>query len=193
MNSQPDDNKDRRTFFREALRSAITPVSDYLEKQEFVGHSQTELRPPGAIEESLFRDTCQGSGACVRACPANAIVLAPNPANQGSSLAVIQADQAACVLCDGLLCTHVCPSGALRPQHDPAEVNIGLAEVYQPLCLREQEESCTLCVDRCPIGDTALRFVGTGAPRVFSEGCTGCGICQLYCPTSPKAIVVKPN
>ena len=38
----------------------------------------------------------------------------------------------------------------------------------------------------------AIRFVGDEPPEVLSPGCVGCGVCQLYCPTEPKAITVRP-
>ena len=27
--------------------------------------------------------------------------------------------------------------------------------------------------------------------EVHEEGCVGCGVCEMYCPTEPRAIVVK--
>ena len=60
------------------------------------------------------------------------------------------------------------------------------------MCVRSHGESCTRCVDMCPMGSDAIRFDDNGPPTVLADGCVGCGVCQLYCPTTPKAIVVSP-
>ena len=106
---------------------------------------------------------------------------------------VIEPDSAACVVCTGLQCTHVCPSGALLPVLDPRHIRMGMAEVFPERCVRTAGEACTICRDRCPFGEDAIRFEGGGAPIVLASGCVGCGVCQLYCPTTPKAIVVNPR
>lgn len=151
------------------------------------------LRPPGAVAEDVFAATCRRCGACVSVCPVHAIfaldVHADDPRGRGTP--VINADLAACVVCDGLKCTTVCPSGALRPLKDAFEIHMGLAEVDRALCVRSHEQSCTICVDKCPIGARALRFVDGGPPEVMADGCVGCGVCQFYCPTTPRAIVVQ--
>ena len=106
---------------------------------------------------------------------------------------MIDPDHAPCVVCDGLQCTQVCESGALTELVAPHQIRMGLAEVYEALCVRTVGESCTLCVEQCPIGAAALYFDGNGPPIVESNGCVGCGVCQNVCPTAPKAIVVKPS
>lgn len=186
-------SSDRRNFFRNALRQAVTPLADYLDGQsEAPFSSHMKLRPPGAIEESRFLETCQHCAACVNVCPAVAISLLDQTHGAAAGTPVIDADLAACVVCEGLKCTHACPSGALQPINDEKLIRMGLAEVYKPLCDRTQGEPCTLCVDRCPVGETAIRFNDYGPPEVLASGCVGCGVCQLYCPTTPKAIVVRP-
>ena len=186
------DNSGRRAFFRDAFARAVSPLADYLERRLDVESEHTFLRPPGAIEEDRFLDTCRRCGACVEVCPANAIFPLEPAHGDAAGTPVIDPDQAACVVCAGLKCTHVCPSGALEPLFDASSVRMGLAEVYDPLCERTQGEDCTLCVDRCPIGDTAIRFADEGPPELVASGCVGCGVCQLYCPTQPTAIVIKP-
>ncbi|MFQ5591053.1 MAG: 4Fe-4S dicluster domain-containing protein [Phycisphaerae bacterium] len=184
---------DRRGFFHSALRRAATPLANYLDRylQSRPG-ARTLLRPPGALEEARFLETCQSCASCVEACPAVAISLLEEADHPGTGTPVIDADKAACVVCEGLQCTHVCPSGALQPVHEPATIRMGLAELYEPLCERTQGEPCTICVDRCPIGEAAISIHDYGPPRVSPTGCVGCGVCQLYCPTTPKAIVVIP-
>lgn len=171
----------------------VNPIADYIEKKISLPVARIRLRPPGAIPEDDFLGTCHRCGACVDICPANAITPMGKDAGQASGTPIIDPDVAACVICEGLQCTHVCPSGALLPLTDPMLINMGLAVVYESACVRSEGEDCTICVDRCPLGDRAIRFEGEGIPTVLSPGCVGCGVCQLYCPTQPKAIVIQPR
>ncbi len=194
MTNDPGNAPDRRRFFREAISKAVEPLAGYIEKRFDVGSDDLRhrLRPPGALAEPQFVQTCEACGKCVDACPARAIFLHDEPGATAGKTPVIDPDRAACVICEGLLCTHVCPSGALLPLTEPEQIRMGLAEVYTPICSRTNGEKCVVCVELCPLGPAAIRFAGTGPPEVLPDGCTGCGVCQLHCPTSPKAIVVKP-
>ena len=59
-------------------------------------------------------------------------------------------------------------------------------------------ELCDLCVTECPIGDTAIimeeKTKRNGEkiwrPIVLDE-CTGCGVCEMVCPTTPSSIVIE--
>lgn len=168
-------------------------MANYLERHRFGVTDPTPLRPPGAVTESLFVDRCQRCGACVEACPADAIFPLAAGTGRAAGTPAIDPDLAACVVCEGLQCTQVCPSGALQRLVEPAEIRMGTAEVYSSVCVRSDGEACSLCVERCPLGEAAIEFDGGGPPTVRSPGCVGCGVCQLYCPTEPKAIVVRPH
>ncbi len=171
----------------------VGPVADYLSERLPVPRPSNYLRPPGAIEESRFNETCLRCGNCINVCPAQCIISLDSSHMASAGTPVIDPDQAACVVCDGLKCTHVCPSGALTPLTDPRLIRMGLAEVYKSVCVRSRDEQCTICVDRCPMGSAALRFDDSGPPIVLADGCVGCGVCQLCCPTTPKAITVRPR
>lgn len=181
----------RREFFRQVLGRALRPVADFLEKRIPLPAARIYLRPPSAIAEDEFLNACQRCGKCVEVCPAHCIfpMGGDTPA---AGTPVINADDSPCVVCEGLQCTHVCPSGALLPLLNPRGIHMGMAEVYDALCVRTAGEDCTLCVDRCPIGSVAIRFNNSGPPEVLNA-CVGCGVCQFYCPTTPKSIVVRPS
>ena len=193
----PDDQRDlqRRDFFRDAASRMIEPLVDYLAPAVERPVRRQTLRPPGAIEESRFVDTCRRCGACVEVCPAEAIF--PLDESHGTTggdagTPAIDPSRAACVVCDNLKCTHVCPSGALLAVLDPRAIRMGLAAVYASLCTRTRDEECSICVDRCPLGLDAIRLNDEGPPEVLQGGCIGCGICELYCPVAPKAVTVAP-
>jgi ferredoxin-type protein NapG len=206
----------RRSFFREGLRELLRPVADTITDRldavarEFAKASEPFapmqaadprpyeppapspgpwLRPPGSGLEPAFRETCSLSGQCVTACPVQAIKIDHSGA-QGGGLPYINADESACILCDGLACMSACPSGALTAVARE-QVAMGRAEWAQSSCLRTYGDACRLCVDRCPIGASAI---GIADQRIeVLAGCVGCGVCQHECPTSPKSIVVKPR
>src|SRR5262245_13579350 len=79
----------RRSFFREGLRELLKPLADaveplqqaihHLERLDQVSPRQAPpvawLRPPGAIAERAFLDTCSRCGICVKVCPAQCIKI----------------------------------------------------------------------------------------------------------------------
>ncbi len=201
----------RRAFFRASASKAIGPLGDFLDRRFRLGrpHSRPDdlpqrsaalparhrylLRPPGAVPEAEFRDTCTRCGLCVQACPAHAIFPIRIDDAHIDGTPVIDPQRSPCVVCEGLDCMHVCPSGALQLVEHPREIDMGLAAVDDSLCVRRRGEDCTICLDRCPFGSEALSIEGHDAPKVIESGCVGCGVCEFYCPTTPKAIVVYPH
>ncbi len=149
------------------------------------------LRPPGARPEVEFVDICDRSGECIVACPADAIRVLDIGSDRIDGTPEIIPSIRACVICEDLSCMKVCPSGALQ-LIAAAEIRIGLAEVDHEQCLRSRDEDCRLCIEHCPIGVEAIALDAEGRIEVQPAACTGCGVCEEYCPTAPRAIVVKP-
>lgn len=188
------DGAGRRQFFREGLFSILKPVAEFLGERLDLPDTplQLFLRPPGAITEADFIETCYRCGNCVEACPAVAIKLFPSKDEQLNNTPVIDPDLAACVVCDDLSCMKACPSGALQLVSSPQDIRMGLAVFHPKLCVRTQGDDCTECIDRCPLGSTAIQLDADGLVEVLDPGCVGCGVCQFVCPTTPKAITVVP-
>ena len=57
-----DDDHNRRAFFREIFKRVVDPVAAYAEQR--LPQARTLLRPPGALPESAFLDTCYRCGNC---------------------------------------------------------------------------------------------------------------------------------
>jgi len=189
---------DRRGFFRSSLARLLGPVANYIETKLPIERliSPDLLRPPGAMAERPFLETCFRCGSCADACPADAIILFKGDGERRGT-PHIDPNHRACVICDDLSCMKACPSGALSlvDRHD---IRIGLAKVNHETCVRSDGDDCTTCVDACPLGATAIKLNKDGRIEVIDpadsgKGCTGCGVCQEQCPTRPRrAIVIHP-
>jgi ferredoxin-type protein NapG len=208
-----DENKpvDRRKFFRLGLAELLRPLASVagplthaarmaheLGKLDQMGIAPAAarriplnvwLRPPGALPEQKFRETCSRCGECVNVCPVHAIRI-DSTGKEGFGAPFINADAMSCVVCEGLQCMSVCPSGALVPT-SINDIDMGTAVWHPDTCVRTRGESCTICVDKCPLGSAAIELKGNQI-AVIPLGCIGCGVCQQECPTSPKSIVVIP-
>jgi len=193
VSSASEPGHPRRAFFLEGLARLVGPIADLIDGKWGPNRSRTLLRPPGALPEDRFRSTCHRCGACVEACPANAIVALRHPDERLRDTPVIDADVAACVVCTDLSCMRVCPSGALTMVASPSQIDMGLAVVDHQQCVRSSGEDCVKCVQACPMGDQAIRVDEQQRIEVIGGGCVGCGMCQLVCPTRPRAIVVQPH
>lgn len=196
MSDEPDNRPhDRRAMFLRGLRRLMEPVADFIEQRIDVPIPlpvmRSVLRPPGALPEKQFLDTCYRCGNCIDVCPAKAIRPLTGGNVESTGTPYIDPDLSACVICDELACMKACPSGGLKLV-DPAMIRMGRAVVEMSVCVRTHGESCSLCVDKCPVGWSAIEIGEVGEITV-KPGCVGCGVCQFYCPTLPKAIRVEPE
>jgi ferredoxin-type protein NapG len=204
---------DRRRFFREGLRGLFEnvgrvagPLQRVMKELEGLQGNPAPapvvppapkarkslgdriLRPPGAKDEDDFINTCSTCGNCVAACPVQCIQIDPDRAG---GVPFIIAENTACALCDGLNCMYSCPTGAIVAV-PIGLIDMGTGEWNAERCIRSDGTDCTMCVDRCPIGNRAIELID-GRIVVHENGCTGCGVCEHDCPTSPKSIVVIPR
>jgi MauM/NapG family ferredoxin protein len=188
-------------FVANSLEEAVTSLGPKL------------LRPPGALDELEFLTKCTRCDKCMRACPENAILLAPPSAGLALKTPYLDPRNIPCFLCPTLPCITVCEDDALVwPKRTlgrgdviegPRAVRMGLAHVRSSRCvtwegLDREARACHICVDRCPYPGEALRMVSeagkvVGHPVVDADACTGCGICVFACPAEPAAIVVEPR
>jgi len=189
-------------FVANSLEEAVTGLGPKL------------LRPPGALDEFEFLTKCTRCDKCMRACPENAILVAPPSAGLALKTPYLDPRSVPCFLCTTLPCIAACEDGALvwprRTLADktvlegPKAARMGTARVKESRCVTwetadREARACRICVDRCPYPGEALRLAEPaegetlGHPVVDAETCTGCGICVFACPAEPGAIVVEPR
>lgn len=162
------------------------------------GAGRKPLRPPGAIDEPDFLGVCVRCGNCIRVCPSE--IIEPALAQHGlTSLLtpIVRFDENYCLV-ECTKCMHVCPSGALARLSPEGKIRnpIGLPQVDMNVCLLAESRECSECRRWCPHG--AIRYEWseveyTLVPQIDPEKCSGCGVCEVACPTKPrKAIRVAP-
>ena len=162
------------------------------------------IRPPGAIDESIFSEICAKCGSCMKVCYTSGI----QPVMFESGLDSIftprmDFDHGFCGYeCND--CGNVCPTGAITPLQleIKRKVVIGIVETNHDTCWPwAEKKACLTCEEFCPIPEKAIELEdrpiiledGTPdiikLPHVVKENCIGCGICQRQCPVTPvKAI-----
>lgn len=180
------------------------------------------IRPPGALPEEKFLETCLKCGQCIRVCPTNVI----QPAFFESGLEGFwtpllkyhnrQEGKGFCQY-ECTACSQVCPTGALRTitmdektgrgAFAANQVKIGTAFVDRGRCLPwAMDRPCQVCEEVCPVSPKAIRVeqvppsqslsgrTDIKRPLVNPARCIGCGACQSKCPvTGLPAIRVQPS
>lgn len=129
------------------------------------------MRPFGAGGEDAFRESCNGCGACIEACPEEVLRV------DARGLALFDPGLGACTFCGD--CIAACETGALSP----ACPWPWRAEVMRD-CLSLTAVQCRACQDHCDSGAIGFRLLagGRAVPRIDADLCIGCGGCAAACP-----------
>ncbi|MBR59466.1 MAG: hypothetical protein CMH54_15815 [Myxococcales bacterium] len=185
------DTISRKDFLRSGWRQLFKPSDDGPEKK--VPPPPPFLRPPGALPEAEFLETCEHCGECVEACHQDSIHVMPEALGEPmAGTPAIFPQIRPCFLCTDVPCVPVCPTGALQPIA-VADIRLGTAVVDLNLCIAAKGETCDACVPACPFPGTAIRIDTTlSIPLVDPVHCTGCGMCVTACVAKPGAITIFP-
>lgn len=128
------------------------------------------IRPPGALEEKRFLDRCIRCGQCIQVCPNRALQAAWGEAGvEGLWTPTLVARIGYCEP-NCVLCGEVCPTGAIWR------------------ITREEKGWSGNAAAPVRIG-TAFYDRGRCLPWAMARECI---VCEEWCPTSPKAIYLRP-
>jgi ferredoxin-type protein NapF len=135
----------------------------------------THRRPPWAIADQSFIQTCNHCGECIHACPEHILIYGRGDYPE------VDFSKGGCTFCGK--CSQICEPGGLRPpDENPWQLKAFIANT----CLTNSGTDCTACSESCP--NKAISFrpqVGnTSVPILEEMLCNGCGTCVSACPAS---------
>lgn len=162
------------------------------------------IRPPGALPEDDFLNACTRCGMCVQECPYGILKLSELGSGVANGTPYFTARTNPCEMCEDIPCIPACPTNAL--DHSLTDINksrMGLAVLIdQETCIAFRGLRCEVCFNVCPVQGKAIKIetranIRTGMhaifpPVVYSEHCTGCGLCEKVCILEVSAIKVLP-
>ena len=149
---------------------------DFL-RGDFSG-KRVPIRPPWALPEPQFLDTCTRCDACIAACPEHIITT------DRGNYPVINFKAGECTFCGD--CVAVCKDAALFcADHEFVDTSAwSIKAAIQPNCLAANGIECRVCGEHCE--SVAIRFRLTAGlvanPGIDHKLCNGCGACVAVCP-----------
>jgi len=132
------------------------------------------LRPPGALDEQYFLSRCTRCGECMKICPSNALHPALTESGLEGLWTPIVVPRIGYCETSCVLCSQVCPTGAIWEITAQGKGwAAGDAGNNPPISL-------------------GTAFLDRGRCLPWSMA-TPCIVCEEWCPTSPKAIYLRPT
>ncbi len=145
------------------------------------------IRPPWAMDERQFIESCDRCGDCISNCPKKIIT-------KGSGgFPTIDFSQAGCTFCGD--CRETCKPGALRLTDSTEQPPWSLAASVLDSCLSLNGIVCRSCGESCE--EDAIKFRlelgGRARPLVDEEICNGCGECVAVCPSQSLKVLPETS
>jgi polyferredoxin len=131
------------------------------------------IRPPGSLDETNFLARCIRCGECMKVCPNNALHASFLEAGLEGLWSPVLVPRIGYCEPSCVLCSQVCPSGAIW--------EISQAEKTGQMPNGEKRPPISI--------GTAFYDYGRCLPWAMARECI---VCEEWCPTSPKAIYLKP-
>ncbi len=166
-----------------------------------VRKSNRLIRPPGALPEPEFVQTCVRCGACMKACITHGLQPATWQAGLEGIWTPVLVPRIGYCEKNCTACGDVCPTNALRPftvqDKEKPEMALGVASINRDRCIAwYANKKCGACNEACPY--KAVQLVDARGldgsimrrPFVDETICTGCGMCENVCPVKPDAAIV---
>jgi len=150
------------------------------------------IRPPWAIEASIFIDKCTRCDECIKACPEKII------SRGDGGYPEINFQQGECTFC--MKCVESCEADAFIKLPIDKEIDLIIKTIkpwnlnvsFNNTCLSMNAVVCRACADNCDEQSIhfKLKIGGVSEPQFTQNTCTGCGACLSVCPV--HAVHIEP-
>jgi ferredoxin len=130
------------------------------------------IRPPAALDEQSFRERCIRCGECMKVCPTNALQPTLLEAGLEGIWTPVLVPRIGYCEPSCILCGQVCPTGAIWEFTSAEKAWDGSSSNGKPISI-----------------GTAFFDRGRCLPWAMA---TECIVCEEWCPTSPKAVYLRP-
>jgi len=155
---------------------------DSISRRHFLrGGMPLPTRPPWALPEDDFLNTCSRCSDCIEHCPQQILV------QNADGFPVVDFEQNQCTFCGE--CVDRCPAGALLREVgvDPWKLKARVGKG----CLAKLGTFCRSCGEECEVAAIHFRPQPGGpvSPEIDDCRCTGCGACFQVCPVRAIRIV----
>lgn len=142
------------------------------------------IRPPWAVDESLFVNQCDRCDKCIQACEYQTLIRGPG------GFPIVDFSQSGCDFCGD--CVRACSHDVLKFPADPHQPPWSVKAEILSQCISLHGTLCRTCGEACE--ENAIRFKlevgGIARPLLDTEKCSGCGECYAVCPI--KSIRFNP-
>lgn len=143
------------------------------------------VRPPWALSEEKFLDSCTRCDDCITSCPEHIITRGDG----GYPEAEFKSGE--CTFCGK--CVESCDTGALHSPNSSysSDDAWNLTVHFSSNCLSLNAIVCRACGDACDSQAIhfQLKLGGVAEPGVSQEDCTGCGACVKPCPVQAISMI----
>ncbi|MDR2353458.1 MAG: 4Fe-4S dicluster domain-containing protein [Deltaproteobacteria bacterium] len=183
----------RRSFLRQAGLGALTGLAfvtpDTLRGETLSLPASTPILPPGALSLAHLSAHCTLCHSCVRVCPNEALIVSRTGGPSLFNKPVLDPYQGFCQY-ECVLCTEICPTGALinLSVEEKKYFRLGVVHLHLNQCIVvKNKTSCGACAELCPTGAVYMEKGQTNLfePKLRRPLCIGCGACQKACPVRP--------
>jgi MauM/NapG family ferredoxin protein len=162
------------------------------------------IRPPGALEEPKFLQTCVRCGECMKVCITGGLQPTLLEAGLEGIWTPVLVPRIGFCEFRCTLCSQVCPTGAIKrlPLEEKQEVRLGHAAIDKGRCLPFAHATpCIVCEETCPTPQKAIWVeevtvrdregnpVRLQQPHVDLTKCIGCGACEKHCPVADQPAI----
>ena len=183
-----------------ALQEGTTVVHKSKQPSRVKEKKNYPVSPPGSISLERFNKNCTACHLCVTACPSHVIKPAMLEYGLTGFLQPRMDYHASYCNHECIVCTQVCPTGALLPLTvEQKKLNqMGKVVFVKENCIPYVDgTACGSCSEHCPTQAVKMVTFGKGTltmPETDQEICIGCGACEEACPVRPfRAIYVDGN